>query len=315
MNSGSQRNGQNEVRGACSGEYDLCICVLVYNKISADCRTIASLQRNLHLFSSVRTKLVIWNNGPASFRSHSMIDLWGNLSERVDIELCETLGNSPLSTVYNSILERANFRRLCILDDDSDPDELYLSALCEHDDVDLIVPKIVAASAQHGPRILGKLMVEGRHLIERPCGFFSIGSGLAASRELLDRIKSAYGDAFDRRFAFYGVDTSFCMRIERLARIQAIEVRCEGTIEHELSRLAPGSRRSHFRRSERGWDLGITLRHYPELRLLKPLVGTLLRGPFGGVSVLSMIRGYVRGAHPRAIADCIWEMHEGVRDE
>lgn len=300
-----------------SGDYDLCICIVLYGKSAPYCKTIASLQRKSHLLVRARVKIVVWNNGPSSFSGASVESLRKQFPESISIDVLEDLNNTPLPSVYNSVLELVPCHRLCILDDDSDPDERFIVAVCSNDCADLIVPRIAVSGVQHGPVKLGKFMAAGRHQISRPCGFFAIGSGLAPSKALMDRVRKSFGHVFDDRYALYGVDTSFCMRVERLARSGAIEVQCIGNIEHELSRLDPGASRNEFRRRERGWDFGITLRYYFELRLVKPLLGVLLRGPVGGgsVSVLTMAKGYMRGIHPRAIAARARPICEDMKSE
>ncbi|WP_165835698.1 hypothetical protein [Stenotrophomonas sp. SPM] len=252
-----------------------------------------------------------------SFSNASVESLRKEFPEPISIEVLEDLNNTPLAAVYNSVLELVPCQRLCILDDDSEPDERFIVSVCSNNCVDLIVPQIAVSGVQHGPVRLGKFMAAGRHQIIRPCGFFAIGSGLAPSRALMNRVRESFGQVFDDRYALYGVDTSFCMRVERLARSRAIEVQCIGNIEHELSRLDPGASRNEFRRRERGWDFGITLRYYFELRLIKPLLGVLLRGPVGGgsVSVFTMAKGYMRGIHPRAIAARARPICEDMKSE
>jgi len=291
--------------GAERMEYDLCICVVSYGKHSLDFPTMLALHAESARLPTRSTKLLVWNNGPHSFSEGEVNALIASFPSSVHVVVQDHLDNQPLSDVYNNVIRQVRSDRYCFLDDDSRPDGNYLSALCSGTTADLIVPKIMSGGQQHGPRIAKGLMREGVTVLEGASNFFAVGSGMALSRYLVDSLECCFGEAFDRAFAFYGVDTSLCIRLERLALNQSIAVCCAGTIDHDLSRLSAGAARSPFRRTERGWDLGITLRRYPQWRFVKTALAAIVRdlAGTGTISARAFLSGYLAGAHPRSTAN------------
>lgn len=284
--------------------HDLCICVVSYGKHSLDFPTMLALQAESARLATARTMLLVWNNGPHSFSEADVSTLIASFPTSVHVVVQDHLGNEPLSDVYNDVTRRFKADRYCFLDDDSRPDGSYLSAICSGTTADLIVPKVMSGGQQHGPRVAARLMEEGVTAIEAASGFFAVGSGMALSRSLVGSLEREFGEAFDRAYAFYGVDTSLCIRLESLALKQSITVCCVGNINHDLSRLSAGAGRSTFRRTERGWDLGITLRRYPQWRFVKSAMAAIVRSlaGTGTISARAFVSGYLAGTHPRSTA-------------
>lgn len=290
--------------GAARLGHDLCICVVSYGKRSLDFPTILALQAEATRLATVRTVLLVWNNGPYSLSEVDVNTLITGFPTSVHVVVQDHLGNEPLSDVYNDVIRQVRADRYCFLDDDSRPDGTYLSAICSGTSADLIVPKIMSDGQQHGPRVAARLMEEGVTALEPASGFFAVGSGLVLSRSLVDSLEREFGEAFDRAYAFYGVDTSLCIRLESLASKQSIAVCCVGNINHDLSRLSADAGRNTFRRTERGWDLGITLRRYPQRRFVKTAIAAIVRSLAGTgmISVRALVSGFLAGAHPRSTA-------------
>lgn len=285
--------------------HDLCICVVSYSKHSLDFPTMLALQAESMQLAAAHTMLLVWNNGPQPFSEDDVSKLIARFPASVHVVVQNHLENEPLSDVYNAVIRRVQADRYCFLDDDSRPDGNYLNAICSGTTADLIVPKIMSGGQQHGPRVAASLMQEGVIAIAPASGFFAIGSGLVLSRSLVDSLEREFGEAFDCAYAFYGVDTSLCIRLESLALKQSITVCCVGNINHDLSRLSAGAGRNTFRRTERGWDLGITLRRYPQWRFVKTAMAAIVRSlaGTGTISARAFVSGYLAGAHPRSTAN------------
>jgi len=74
-------------------------------------------------------------------------------------------------------------------------------------------------------------------------------------------LKEKYGQVFNQRFYLYGVDTTFFYRVFNSRLISKIKI--INGFEHSLSRLEVESDKvKAFRRLERTYDLGISLRYY-----------------------------------------------------
>ena len=75
----------------------------------------------------------------------------------------------------------------------------------------------------------------------------------------------AFGTVFDERYYLYGVDTTFFLRFNNLNCSDKARV-IKG-FNHSLSRLEiESSSNKRFRKVERSYDLGLTLRYYRSCR-------------------------------------------------
>ena len=267
--------------------------VCIYNK-KIDCsETIKSLlySGNDFMFS----RLIIWNNGPSSIS----LDIDDDIKEKWhSIELIQTLDNKPLSYIYNQVIDRYPADRYVILDDDSKLTKKYIDAvICTHASV--AVPAIYAQGMLRSPTVSG---------VFKPSPYLdtdmviAIGSGISVRSDIAQQLKSRYGDVFDSRFALYGVDTSFFLRLHELGLSNSIEL-IDG-FEHSLSRLENELQPiSNFRQVERAYDLGLTLRHYFTWQkamfvLFKQIIKFLL-GRSSWVQLRSVLMSYMIGRHPR----------------
>ncbi|MEY0174293.1 hypothetical protein AB7W14_03890 [Providencia rettgeri] len=89
----------------------------------------------------------------------------------------------------------------------------------------------------------------------------TIGSGLIIGKDIIDIISRKYQNTFDDRFLLYGVDTTFCYRLQECHLYKHIVI-CSG-FEHSLSRLEKEeSTIKHFRRKERSIDIGLRIKFY-----------------------------------------------------
>ena len=253
--------------------YKTAILVLLYNKEIYDSETILSLV-NLGEHS-LNTKIIIWNNGPKPFQKGCVHDL-----EKIgyDIEIKETLFNESLAVIYNKFLCEHKAEKYILLDDDSTLTQEYVicSSLCGLFDVGM--PVITSLGEIHMPKVNG-VPYFSQIKLKDTSNVITIGSGLVIGNGIITLIKNKYKNVFDERFYLYGVDTVFCLRLNEMGLTKNIKFICG--FEHSLSRLENESVKvKAFRRLERSYDIGLTLRYYTPLTesiftILKLLTGTI----------------------------------------
>ncbi|KUM44909.1 glycosyltransferase family 2 protein [Pseudomonas sp. EpS/L25] len=273
--------------------------VVLYGLRSEESATLNSLRAQSPASLPADSALLVWNNGPRSLEAGERQALlaapgWG----RVLIE--EDLDNPPLSRVYNQAL-RLGAERLVIFDQDTVVDERYLQALTQR--ADLLVPLVLGAGAVRYPHQY-KAVVTEEGLLD-PQATVTISSGLCLSQGLAQRIAARHGDVFDERFALYGVDVSFFLRVQALAREEPVELLCAGMLDHSLSELeaeTPAQRR--FRDVEKFYVALLLRLHYKGAsrgKVLRYLGRQLLGNRLYLYGVLPrMLRTVFSGRHPRA---------------
>lgn len=286
-------------------DYSLCILVVLYRCSIKNCPTLSALLKEMDIYAGTKIKLVIWNNGPE--RDTDAMEVIGELQRSTSIEIFyeEYLNNKPLAALYNDFIASNDAEKYCIFDQDSLPNRNYLRTIIGERCVDLVVPIARSNGTIHGPLFEAEVVQKSGIIIldGRNSTFFAVSSGLTITRKLIDRVREKYSDVFDENYAFYGVDTSFWIRILRISRRNQVVIKCASEMAHSLSRLEtePEVMRK-FRRRERGLDLGITLRRYPEFRWLRAFLAAILRALLGKghISLIWSIYGYFYGRHPRA---------------
>ncbi|MFH4676323.1 glycosyltransferase family 2 protein [Vibrio alginolyticus] len=267
--------------------------VLVYNKKIINSTTLQTLLSSNVNFSS--SKLIIWNNGPTSISleiEDTIREAWQS------IELIQTLDNKPLSYIYNKVIDTYSADRYVLLDDDSQLTEEYLNAV-SNTQAAIAVPAIYSEGDFRSPTVRG---VFNPGPYSNTDTVIAIGSGISVSQDIVQKIKSHYGDVFDSRFALYGVDTTFFLRLYHQGlsnRVQSID-----GFEHSLSRLEIESKpMSHFRQVERAYDFGLVMRHYMPRSLamfiLFKKVIKFLIGRLSWVQIKIIFKAYMSGCHPR----------------
>lgn len=272
------------------------ILILLYNKGVGLSKTINSLYGvNDKHFHDIN--LIIWNNGPSKIQ----LDLNGDFIKKWNrVELVEMIDNMPLSHVYNYIIETYPAERYIFLDDDSKLTNEYFIAIIDSN-AGVAVPAILSHGEYRSPTVSGKFNPGPYQVTDK---VIAIGSGIGMSHDIAKKIKNHYGDVFDSRFALYGVDTTFFLRIHQFGLSDQVEM-IDG-FEHSLSRLENESQAiSQFRQVERAYDLGLTLRHYvPWPQVLFILLKQTVKFALGKVSWLQLkifIKAYKDGCHPKCI--------------
>lgn len=267
--------------------------VLLYNKGIE-----ASLTLNTLFYENVdNSSLIIWNNGPSSI---NITTDTCSLAKWQRIELIQTLDNRPLSEIYNKVIELYPADRYVFLDDDSQLTSEYLTAIASSQ-AGVAVPAIYSHGAYRSPLVRGKFNTGPYQVTDKVT---AIGSGVGVLDDIAQQLKTHYGDVFDSRFAFYGVDTTFFLRLHHLGLSDQVEM-IDG-FEHSLSRLERKSQTmSQFRQVERAYDLGLTLRHYvPWPKALFILLKQTVKFALGKVTWLQLklfIKAYKDGCHPKCI--------------
>lgn len=235
--------------------FNTAILVLLYDKDISDSQTLnAFLSCNLLCCNS---SLIIWNNGPSKLESFD-VSLFENLGYRVFLE--ETLSNEALSIVYNRFISKYDAEKYIILDDDSRLEKNYLTESSKIGPKNIGIPIIFSSGKIIYPRVNKKTYCPDMTLNEKS-KIVTIGSGLVLGKDVAKSLHDFYGDIFDERFYFYGVDTTLFLRL--FDRGFAKDTILISGFEHSLSRLEKESEEiSEFRRIERSYNYGLTLRYY-----------------------------------------------------
>lgn len=272
--------------------------VLIYNKKLEDSCTLKALKALLHDDSQYHSKkIIIWNNGPSLIS----IDLDNASNYLQGIELIQTLDNKPLSYIYNQVIDIYPAERYVFLDDDSQLTETYLMAMASSN-AGVAVPAILSHGEYRSPTVSGKFNPGPYQVTDK---VIAIGSGIGVRHDIAQKIKNHYGDVFDSRFALYGVDTTFFLRLHQLGLSDQVEM-IDG-FEHSLSRLESESQAmSRFRQVERAYDLGLTMRHYTPWKqaifvIFKQAVKLTL-GKLTWLQFVALCKAFKTGRHPKCVS-------------
>lgn len=240
----------------------LCIVVVLYNQQiyeSSSCRSIFAFINQLTDFD---VTIYVRNNGPKAINSDFI-----KTSQNVKYYFTESLNNVSLSSIYNDAINLGDFEYILILDQDSIMTDSYFNAVkfSINNGVDILLPMILVKDLQKYPK-------NGKHLVDK--GFIvgkrnisSISSGLMFSKKLIVMFRDKYGEVFDRNFIFYGVDSSFFLRLRKLK--QNLIMKCDGDLIHSLSSSeVEEDNITKFRIYERTCDLALQTRYYPRISIL-----------------------------------------------
>lgn len=275
----------------------IALLVVLYNKTIEESATINELVN----FNLENIAITVVNNGPI------YIPFDGELFESIKsksytIKTFTFLGNKPLSEIYNNFIkENSDIDEYTFFDDDSRPQKNYMRILQQTNiKYDVLAPKILSVSDNkiYYPLEDKRIIANERFLDAKTT--ISISSGLSVSKRTVELISKENGNVFDQRFALYGIDTSFFIRLNRLCKQgENINIYSAGTIQHSLSRVE--TKLTKFRLKERMYDIAISARYYPEYVsryfLFKKLIKFLLLAKFN--MIILLLVSYCRGTHPR----------------
>lgn len=273
------------------------ICVVLYNRGPSGSLTLASLAE---LWPECQATLVIHNNGPTHLKDEDRAWL-RQAFPLADVRVRETLSNSSLAEVYNHVIA-SSARAYAFLDQDSLLSAEYVQTLVASGSQDVIVPRIQTPGLARNPKYRGRVVSDDCTLEPFLGGLRTITSGLILGADFTRRFGKHFGKVFDERYRLYGVDTSFFLRLDKYSRIAPVSVAVSGTIRHSLSRLEKPEEGALavFRATERGYDLGITLRNYFGRSSIANLIREALKTTLsrGGISWSAFVKGYLGGQHP-----------------
>lgn len=276
----------------------LSILVVLYDCCIEESRTLQSLVKLLHGKSDCR--VVVWNNGP---RSLKLEEFDGMFSVGVEFSVFETVDNRSLSKIYNYFIKRCPAEKFLFLDHDTSLNQSYIDSVYSMPDSFLGVPIVVSNQSIEYP-MLDWVKVGGGDEIGSDDLVMSCLSGLVLGRGFVDCLLAQYDEVFDEVFVLYGVDTSFFLRVHKLRLNHAI--RFVGSIEHSFSRNENEAKSiNQFRVLERSYDLGLTLRYYPNSHHFK-IFYYVMRAFVRGAAVLSpavVLKAFVSGRHYRSSCD------------
>ncbi len=281
-------------------EFTLTILVLLYNKETFNS---VSLQKiNESKVNFLNSKLIIWNNGPNSLLNK---DVSNFKTKNLSVELVETIDNKSLAFIYNQCIELNNSKKYLFLDDDSEINDIFLQSAIDSKAEDVSFPVIYSGNKIVGPIVNGTIAKKNRKYSSLD-NVMAIGSGMVIGKEIVNKLITEYGNVFDERFYLYGVDTSFCLRINRLNLVDNICI--ISGFEHSLSRLTNEKGNIvKFRIKERAYEQGLFLRYYHSrykslFIIFRGSIGDILRILHlrkGVTSYNYVIKAFVTGRHYR----------------
>lgn len=245
--------------------YKLSILVLLYNKEVVESETLNSLSRVLKK-NDKDINLVIWNNGPNHINNIDTEEVFGD----VKVTINETIYNESLSVIYNRFISEYPSIKYIILDHDTYLNGEYLESAI-NSEKDISLPIISSNNRVVYPK------VEDAMCSKKSVGscYFgrvtTIASGLVVSNNIAEILKDKFGNVFDERFFFYGVDSSFFYRLELID--QNVSKLILPGVEHSLSKNEIESAVvTKFRIFERSIDIALTVRYYSSsISLLRTL--------------------------------------------
>jgi hypothetical protein len=269
------------------------ILVVLYNKKPQHSMTLTSLLK----LNVINSELTIWNNGPNKLDFDNIDDdLIKELDQHFDcINILETIDNISLSNIYNQFIKNQFANKYIILDHDSELNSSYFHDLTNSNNM-LLLPKVMSNDSMCSPSRLPK----NTTTYKAKQHFSAITSGMVVSHELVAKLEARFGDVFDEHYAFYGIDTSFMLRMKKLAICDKITV-IKG-FSHSLSKNEhESSTVKQFRSRELAISTALTTRHYPSYssyrRFFKSIIKSL-RGK-NDYPIKEMLLAFYSGNHPK----------------
>ncbi|MGJ8670126.1 MAG: hypothetical protein ACSHXK_11610 [Oceanococcus sp.] len=234
----------------------LSILVVLYDCEIADSETLNALATSSVRFEA--SNLVIWNNGPNKLKNTetTQFDQCG-----LATSVIETTDNISLAKIYNEFISQNTAKLYLILDDDSEPEAIFLEAISSLDGTSIGLPIIKSNNIIVSPIKNRKPVSSPDERCSNKDRVVAIGSGIILSNDICSKIKKSYADIFDERFYIYGVDTAICLRIKHLNLTS--EITFLAGFNHSLSVNEIESKNTEdFRTQERANAKGLIAHHY-----------------------------------------------------
>ncbi|MFA0337321.1 glycosyltransferase family 2 protein [Vibrio breoganii] len=280
---------------------DLSILVVLYDKDPWSSLTLQRISKYYTLAGNVN--LVIWNNGPKS-QIDNLKEFRKNFVCNVDI--IETTNNIALSKIYNRFIRENESKIYVLLDDDSLLTAAYVNSLKAIGESSVGFPLIRCNHGVVSPKSIDFDISVGAK-VPKGTLITALGSGMVIGNEVVKKLIGKYHNVFDERFVLYGVDTTFCLRLNEASISEDIKF-IEG-FEHSLSRLTKeSSSMSNFRLKERSYDRGMRIRYYSDFprsllqffyMLYQDFLNILLNKP-REIIFSHFVVAFIRGRHYRS---------------
>jgi hypothetical protein len=281
------------------GVYNVTFLVLLYNNEISTSTTLNTLLNSEIEYHNC--KLIIWNNGPSSLNCKDTMPF---RAMGLDVDIQETINNESLAKIYNKFIKLVKSHKYVILDDDSHLSKNYLKLTLNATECELCIPIITYKNKIEGPKC-NSMIVSQIKKFDVNDKLMAIGSGMVIGNKVVRDVAAIYGSTFDERFYLYGVDATFCHRVNQ---ISSIDIRVIQGFEHSLSRLATEADLvTEFRLKERSYDEGLQLRYYKPWRkslylVIRYLVAHLvkkLNKKKKSILLVDFLTAYIKGKHYR----------------
>ncbi|HHN8582286.1 TPA: glycosyltransferase family 2 protein [Providencia rettgeri] len=263
------------------------ILIIIYNKDISECETLNSLKNHPDFLKECN--LCLWNNGPNSINPPDYLK-----ESFYNFQFIETLDNKSLSKIYNMFLSTFDSNYYIFLDDDSSINKNYIDDILKLTNEQFITPIVSSNNKVISPSNLIKNSKEKGNYLR------AIASGLIIHKDLINKLASIYKSPFDENFYFYGVDTSFIYRINKL-KINNSIIR---GFEHNISEYEiENETRENFKTKELSYSLGLKLRHYPSIEIYKSFLALIIKKIFNKktnrMRIRSILYSYWLKTHPK----------------
>lgn len=280
---------------------NICILVLLYNKKPLESKTINSLIKHSHNLQNC--SITIWNNGPKKIFETSeskQIQIGDS-----DVKFIETPNNISLSEIYNRFINDNKSEKYIILDDDSTLTYEYLHIANTIKTNGALFP-IIKCHEEFKSPIVNNTTQSITKKISSNDNILAIGSGIIISENLISIFKNNYENIFDERFRFYGVDITFCYRLNILRKKYKFTVMIIDGFSHSLSKMEIENKKmKSFRQKERSYDLSLRLKYYySKPKSLLILSNAVIKSLFMSIlnmnpkyNYLDLIKSYASGKH------------------
>ncbi len=197
------------------------ILVVIYKQTLNNCKTITSLKSCFSALQRFNTNLVIWDNSENDDNRIFLDELKNNFHE---IDYINTPENTSLSVVYNKTIKaNINADYILLLDQDSlfgnNFIDIFYSALNEYSDNDLFLPIVKSGNTIVSPG--NYFFVKGRFWKKVKNGLLPCKNTVAILSGMIIRLnffRENNNALFDERLRFYGIDTSFMLKYQKLKR-------------------------------------------------------------------------------------------------
>ncbi|MEZ9487485.1 glycosyltransferase family 2 protein [Vibrio breoganii] len=272
----------------------LSIIIVLYNKTIADSLTVQSVLRIKDKLKE-NIDVVVHNNGPSTVSEEFNLL---NAAYFNSITLVETLENSSLSCIYNEFYNKNNADIYAFLDDDSVLNDNYFIDLICHGQSKFVYYPTLTGKYGHivNPSVKGGYRTGP---FNKDDTIYTITSGLAIGELFAQKILSNYTNIFDERFYFYGIDTSFSIRVMNL-QLQS-RIQTTSSFKHSLSKEENDYSTSDFRIKEVSYASALIHRHYFAIKYFPNLIKTI-SNIITGKSIIRFsyfIKAFISGKHYR----------------